>query len=61
MSRTSRPQVAGPMGWPVCAGSGARRGPACTGISPPSGPNHLGALARLGRCRMQRWSTAECV
>src|SRR3954466_12977430 len=53
----SRPQVAGLMAWPACAGSGARRGPACIGISPPPGPNRRGVRARLGRCRMRPSST----
>ena len=55
MSRTTRPQAAGPMAWPVCAGSGAHRAPPSTAIF-PLGPNRRGVRARLGRCRMPRWS-----
>src|SRR3954465_12593001 len=54
-ARPSRPQAAGPMVWPACAGSGALHGPACIGIS-PLGPSHRAVLARSGRCRMPRWS-----
>ena len=35
------------MAWPACAGSGARLGPACIGISPPPGPNRPGVLAHV--------------
>src|SRR3954453_14729650 len=55
--RPPRPQAAGPMAWPACAGSGAPHGPVSIGISPPLGPNRPGVPARLGRCRMRRWWT----
>ena len=50
MSRTLSPSAASPMAWLACAGSGARRGPACAMVHETAALDRPALVQGLLKC-----------